>query len=87
MTPDICPQCGAVVPEHAKSCSECGSCEETGWSDNAQAGRLGIPEDSFDYEDYLKEEFGDESGRPKTSILWPVIAVVLVVLVILGFVW
>lgn len=86
MTPDICPQCGAVVSENAKVCSECGSCEETGWSDKAQAERLGIPDESFNYEDYVKEEFGDESSGHKRSYLWPIIAVVLLILFFLGFV-
>jgi uncharacterized membrane protein YvbJ len=86
MKPDICPQCGAVVPENATSCNECGSCEETGWSDSAQAERLGIPDDSFDYDNYIKEEFGDESTRRRKSLLWPVIAVLLLILIFFGFV-
>ena len=43
MSPDSCPNCGADVPRNAKTCPECGSDEKTGWSDNAYAGRLGLP--------------------------------------------
>jgi hypothetical protein len=30
-----CPHCGAQVPSNATACPECGSDEETGWSENA----------------------------------------------------
>lgn len=62
--PEVCPQCGALVPARVRACPECGSDDQTGWSDHAQAQRLGIPDDEFDYEEFLKEEFG-EAGRVK----------------------
>ncbi len=33
--PFLCPNCGAMVPANAKACPECGSDEETGWSEAA----------------------------------------------------
>ncbi|MEZ4642864.1 MAG: zinc ribbon domain-containing protein [Chloroflexota bacterium] len=30
----ICPNCGAQVPDNALACPECGSDEETGWSED-----------------------------------------------------
>ncbi len=35
-----CPNCGAEVPINAKACPECGSDEETGWSEAAQTMHL-----------------------------------------------
>lgn len=64
MTPEVCPQCGALVPARARACPECGSDEQTGWSDRAQAQRLDLPDDEFDYDEFVKEEFG-EGGRDK----------------------
>jgi len=52
------------VPDEARACPECGSDEQTGWSDRAQAQRLGLPDDEFDYDEFVKEEFGD---RPKSA--------------------
>jgi hypothetical protein len=83
MRPDVCPNCGEVVPENAKSCPECGSCEETGWSDDAKADQLGIPSDSFDYDEYVKREFEGENPKRKFGGVWIVTAIVLLGL----FVW
>ena len=58
MSPEICPNCGADVPRGARSCPECGADEKTGWSDSATADRLGIPDDNFDYDKFVQEEFG-----------------------------
>lgn len=72
MKPDVCPHCGALVPEDARACPECGSDEETGWSDTAQSQRLGLPDEEFDYDEFVKEEFGDRPHRrikPK-NIAW-----------------
>ena len=77
MAPEICPHCGAEVPEGAKACPECGSCEETGWSESAKASGLGLPNEEFDYEDYIQREF-KESPKPRgLAWLWWVVGVVL----------
>ena len=65
MTPEVCPNCGAEVPCNAKACPECGSDEKTGWSETAYASGLGLPDEEFDHDEFVKEEFG--SGRAKTS--------------------
>jgi hypothetical protein len=49
------------VPDDARACPECGSDEETGWSERAQAQRLDLPDDEFDYDEFVKEEFGSKS--------------------------
>ena len=83
MTPEICPNCGEMVPEKARACPECGACEQTGWSDAGKADALGIPDGSFNYEDYLKREFEGENPKRKFGSLWVVTAVVLLI----AFVW
>ena len=69
MTPDYCPNCGAAVPERARSCPECGADESTGWSDEAHADRLGIPSEDFDAEAFAEEEFS-EPARRKRPLRW-----------------
>ena len=69
MTPEICPNCGADVPPNAKACPECGSCEETGWSEAATTGGLDLPDEEFEYDDFVKKEFGDKTAKPR-GILW-----------------
>jgi RNA polymerase subunit RPABC4/transcription elongation factor Spt4 len=81
MPPEICPNCGAVVPPNARNCPECGSDENTGWSDSAQADRLGIPDDNFDYDRFVKEEFSPAGPKPRgIHWLWWLTALILVVL-------
>ena len=81
MTPEVCPNCGAVVPRNAKFCPSCGADEKTGWSDSAYASNLGIPEEKFDYENFVKEEFGSRSLKPHgIHWVWWLTAVILVLL-------
>ena len=77
--PEICPNCGAKVPAKSKACPECGADEETGWSEKAVAQRLGLPDDEFDYDEFVKEEFGAARKiRPRgISWFWWVAAVIL----------
>jgi hypothetical protein len=82
MTPEICPNCGAEVPPRARACPECGADEQTGWSDQAQAERLGVPDDEFDYDEFVKAEFGQgKKIRPRgISWLWWLVAVILLII-------
>lgn len=80
MPPENCPNCGAEVPRNARACPECGSDDSTGWSDEAYASGLGLPDDSFDYEEYSKREFGRPSIKPtRVRWLWWAAAVLLLV--------
>lgn len=80
MSPEICPNCGARVPPNAKACPECGSDEQTGWSDAAATDALGLPAEEFDYSDYVKREFGKEGPVPRgIHWFWWVAAVALVI--------
>jgi len=38
-----CPNCGAEVPIKAKSCPDCGSDENTGWSEDTMYDGLDLP--------------------------------------------
>ena len=64
MPPEICPNCGATVPPKAKACPGCGADEKIGWADSTQASNLGISEEEFDYENFVKEEFGSRNLKP-----------------------
>ena len=86
MVPEICPNCGAEVPPNAKACPACGSDERTGWSDRACADNLGIPEENFDYDKFVKEEFAPEGVKPRSvHWIWWITALILVLLFLLFF--
>lgn len=59
-----CPFCGEEIDEDAKSCWYCGSDRETGWSNSSYNDSFG-PDDGFDYDETLEEEFGMESNGTK----------------------
>ena len=77
--PETCPVCGAEVPARAKACPECGACEETGWSEEAHTSGLDLPDEAFDYEDFVEREFGTrKSARPRgIKPFWWWIAVIV----------
>jgi hypothetical protein len=79
MPPDICPNCGASVPRHAKACPECGADEQTGWSETAHTGGLNLPDEEFDYHDFVEREFGGRKPIPRgIHWFWWVVALLLV---------
>ncbi len=87
MPPEICPNCGAEVPRQAHACPECGADEQTGWSERATAQRLDLPDDEFDYDAFVKEEFGVPGKiRPRgLSWFWWAVAVLVAAGTLLWF--
>ena len=79
--PGQCPSCGEWVPRKAAACDCCGACELSGWKGDAGIyDGLDLPEDDFDYDEFIANEFGE--GKPKKPAiphLWWWVAVVLVV--------
>jgi hypothetical protein len=75
-----CPHCGGEITADAKFCRHCGSSESDGWRDEWET-----DVDDFDYEEYIADNF--DSGPHRTSIapLWRLVALVLLVLFLLGF--
>ena len=80
MPPVTCPNCGANVPRNSRCCPECGADENSGWSDSAYADRLGIPDENFDYDRFVKEVFGREPKPRGIAWIWWVTALILVLL-------
>lgn len=86
-TPDTCPHCGADVPARAKACPECGADESTGWSEEASVSNLGLPDDSFDYEEFAQREFGKKKVLPYgINWFWWGVAAILAAVFIFGIV-
>ena len=81
MAPEICPICGAEVPPKARACPECGADEQTGWSEEARVGGLDLPDENFDYNDFVKREFGGKSVVPRgLHWFWWVVALMVAAL-------
>jgi len=84
--PEVCPQCGAEIPDRAAACPECGSDEQTGWSEQARYDALELPDQEFDYDEFVAREFRPDRvcSRRRTWVWW--VAVGLMVAALLGFV-
>jgi hypothetical protein len=78
-TPEICPVCGVDVPPSAKACPECGADHELGWSDEDQESTVDLPDEDFDYEAFVKREFGSGARPAGIKAVWWVTAIVLVI--------
>lgn len=88
--PSICPVCGCEVPKNSRACPDCGADERTGWAEDADliddASSAGIPDQDFDYDDFLKREFGNDSA-PETGkdYVWAVIIALLLIALVIYF--
>jgi RNA polymerase subunit RPABC4/transcription elongation factor Spt4 len=88
-TPETCPTCGEDVPRHARACPHCGADEFTGWSEDAQqatAADLGIPDEDFDYDKFVKREFGGRSPKPE-GLRWGWWLMAILLLAAILFTW
>ena len=78
--PGDCPVCGEFVPARALACRACGSCEKTGWNEDAAYDGLDLPDEAFE----------DESPQPVAQRklmqrVWWVAAVMLLLVSIWYF--
>lgn len=69
------------MPNGAKSCPECGACDKSGWSGQAESSGLGLPDDDFDYRKFIENEFGETPKKSPMHWVWWLAAV----LALLGF--
>jgi hypothetical protein len=65
--PGECPVCGTEVPPAAAACPECGACHASGWSEAAAGDAIGLPDEEFDYQAFVAEEFGPPGGGERRS--------------------
>jgi uncharacterized membrane protein YvbJ len=76
--PEVCPNCGADVPSNAKACPQCGSDESTGWSDETHVDGIDLPDENFDYDEFVDREFGKKKSLPHgVKPFWWIVAVIL----------
>ena len=87
--PPVCPVCGAEVPRTALACPECGADYETGWNeDGAVYDGIDLPDKEFNYDEYVKKEFGntEKTGNRKRTWIWLLIIGFILAVIVLGIV-
>lgn len=82
--------CGEFVPRGLVACPSCGSCAKSGWSDDADYDGLDLPDDEFDYDEFVAREFGgrDRQGRRRLTrnFWWWVALALLVSMIVVGLI-
>lgn len=78
-----CRACGAEIHPNAKACRACGADKRSGWAEDADeidsASAAGVPDDDdFDYDNFIREEFGDAKAPSKKDAFKIVVAFVVV---------
>lgn len=88
--PETCPNCGAEVPCNARACPGCGADENSGWGEDAQQATtadLGLPDQDFDYDEFVQREFARPSPKPQgLHWVWWLTGILLLVVVVLFWV-
>lgn len=57
------------MPRGASACPECGADERSGWREDPVDG-LDLPDEEFDYDEFVKKEFGPEVKPEGIAWLW-----------------
>lgn len=85
--PENCPVCGEDVPPRALACPQCGADHNSGWRDDAtNDDGVGAEEDDFDYDKFVREEFGSSPNPSGISRVWWITAIlILLALTVLYF--
>ena len=76
-TPEVCPVCGDAVPRNALACPECGADARSGWREGTGMNDEGG--DDFDYDEFVKEEFGSRVKPKGLSTFWWLVAIAVIV--------
>lgn len=78
--PEICPVCGEDVPRNALACRECGADHNSGWRTEADRDdALGESAEDFDYEEFVRSEFGSSVKPRGIPTGWWITAVLLII--------
>ncbi|MDB6138982.1 MAG: hypothetical protein JWO94_2054 [Verrucomicrobiaceae bacterium] len=78
--PGQCPACGEWIPRHATACDCCGANPRTGWlPQNEVYDGLDLPDDDFNYDEFVENEFGKGGKKESNRRFWWWVAVLLVI--------
>jgi hypothetical protein len=85
--PEECPVCGEPVPRNALACPECGADHNSGWRPDAAAhDALDLPDESFNYDEFVRTEFGSSPKPAGAKTIWWLTAIALLAAVVLLYV-
>jgi hypothetical protein len=78
--PEVCPVCGEDVPRQALACPECGADHNSGWREEAATYEaLDLPDEEFNYDEFVQEEFGSSLKPSGMKTIWWITAILIIV--------
>ena len=78
--PEVCPSCGEDVPRDALACTECGADHNSGWREDVDTyDAVDLPDEGFNYEEFVKREFGSSLKPAAIKPVWWITAILLIV--------
>lgn len=84
--PAVCPVCNEPVPRGSLACPNCGADHNSGWRENADTyDALDLPDDNFDYDEFVREEFGSRLKPARLKAIWWIAGIVLIVALALAY--
>jgi hypothetical protein len=84
--PEVCPVCGEDVPCDVQACPECGADHSSGWRDDAvRYDGVDLPEDGFDYDAFVRQEFGSQAKPAELKTVWWIVGIALLVVLVFYF--
>ena len=80
--------CNEQVPPGALACPECGADHNSGWRENADAyDGLNLPDDDFNYDAFVKREFGSRVKPAGLKMVWWIVGILLIVSLLLMYLY
>jgi hypothetical protein len=77
--PEVCPVCDADVPSGALACPECGADHNSGWRETETYDALDLPDQDFNYDEFVREEFGSSFKPAGMKTIWWITAILIIV--------
>ena len=76
--PEVCPVCGEDVPRGSVACPECGADHNSGWREDADTYEaVDLPDEDFDYDGFVRQEFGSGSRPNGAKTVWWITAIIV----------
>jgi hypothetical protein len=78
--PEVCPVCGEDVPRGSLACTACGADHNSGWREDADIyNAADLPDEDFNYDEFVREEFGSPLKPGGIKKGWWITAILLIV--------
>ena len=82
----LCPGCGDEVKVGSKGCPKCNRLDPWEIEGNDIYDGLDLPDDDFDYDEFVDREFGKSVSTNRLKFVWWISAVILLIALIFAWV-